>query len=125
MLEFVINKYITLKLENGKTYIYILGKKFEQYKKLALTIVNNEFEILDELKSIDEIDNYKKLSSEERFPIQIKMNLLLKIYCSKKHYLINIVIRVVVLAYILYFDTISLFNFRLRIEINSFVSGKT
>jgi hypothetical protein len=125
MLEFVINKYITLKLENGKTYIYILGKKFEQYKKLALTIVNNEFEILDELKSIDEIDNYKKLSSEERFPIQIKMNLLLKIYCSKKHYLINIVIRVVVLAYILYFDTISLFNFRIRIEINSFVSGKT
>ncbi|KKM08312.1 hypothetical protein LCGC14_1725100, partial [marine sediment metagenome] len=38
MKDFVINKYITLKLEDGKTNIYVNGQIFDQCKFLFLNI---------------------------------------------------------------------------------------
>ncbi len=38
MNEFKVNGYITLKLEEGKTFIHIAGKKFMQCIRLMLNI---------------------------------------------------------------------------------------
>lgn len=55
MLEFIINESITLKLEDGKTNIYVLGKKFIQCKYLLLNIPAQEIGLYDEISSIDEV----------------------------------------------------------------------
>lgn len=52
--EFKINEYITLKLESGKTSIYMKGELFEQCKFLMLNIPIAETERFDEIESIDE-----------------------------------------------------------------------
>ncbi len=49
-----INQYITLKLENGKTYIYVNGKRFIQCIRLILNIQKEDIPIYDEIESIDE-----------------------------------------------------------------------
>ncbi|MHA1931117.1 MAG: hypothetical protein ACW96X_01180 [Promethearchaeota archaeon] len=54
MQEFQINEYITLKLEEGKTNIYINGKLFEQCKFLLLNIPVKEISDLNEIGSVDE-----------------------------------------------------------------------
>lgn len=54
MLEFTINEYITLKLEDGKTNIYILEEEFIQCKYLLMTIPVQEIELYNEIDSIDE-----------------------------------------------------------------------
>lgn len=54
MLEFIINEFITLKLEDGKTNIYVLGKKFIQCLYLLMNISVREIELYDEINSIDE-----------------------------------------------------------------------
>lgn len=61
MKEFEINKYISLKLENGKTNIYVNNKKFKQCKYILIDIPinassNYEFESIDEY-----IDEHKKI----------------------------------------------------------------
>lgn len=53
-LEFKINKFLTMKLEEGKTLIYLAGKRFRQCKSLILNIPLEEVNSLNELKSIDE-----------------------------------------------------------------------
>ena len=56
-----INQYITLKLEKGKTQIYVKGKKFLQCKRLVLNISKKDIPIYDEIDSIDEAaDVYQK-----------------------------------------------------------------
>lgn len=54
MQEFNVNNYITLKLENNKTIIYISGKRFRQCKFLFLKFPINNFNTFDEIESIDE-----------------------------------------------------------------------
>ncbi len=54
MKEFLISKHITLKLENGKTNIYIGGNLTRQCKKLILQIPNKEDSLLNDINSIDE-----------------------------------------------------------------------
>ena len=51
-LEFKVNDLITLKLEEGKTVIYVAGKEFKQCKYLLM--VNPEEIIGEEVDSIDE-----------------------------------------------------------------------
>ena len=51
---FKVNEYITLKLEDGKTNIYVAGELFLQCKYLLLSIQVDEIQSLDEIKSIDE-----------------------------------------------------------------------
>ncbi|MBA7605246.1 hypothetical protein ES703_12376 [subsurface metagenome] len=51
---FQVNKYITLRLEDGKTNIYVNGTLFRQCKFLLLEIPVNQITTLQEVKSIDE-----------------------------------------------------------------------
>lgn len=52
--EFKVNKFLTLKLENGRTNIYIKGRRFSQCKYLLLNVPVNRGKFLDEIDSIDE-----------------------------------------------------------------------
>lgn len=54
MQEFKVNDYITLKLEDRKTNIYVAGKLFRQCKYLLLEIPINEITSINEIESIDE-----------------------------------------------------------------------
>jgi len=53
-IEKEINQYITLKLESGKTFIYVNGKRFIQCIRLILNIPKEDLPIYDEVDSIDE-----------------------------------------------------------------------
>jgi tetratricopeptide (TPR) repeat protein len=52
--QFVINEFLSLKLENGKTYIYIKGKRFIQCIRLFLQIPQEESNLYESVDSIDE-----------------------------------------------------------------------
>ncbi|MFW9988160.1 MAG: leucine-rich repeat domain-containing protein [Candidatus Odinarchaeota archaeon] len=52
--EFKINEYLKLKLESGRTNIYIKGRIFQQCMYLLLNIPVNRIEDYDEIESIDE-----------------------------------------------------------------------
>ena len=54
MLEFTINEFVTLKLEEGSTNIYVLGEEFIQCKYLLMNIPVQNIEIYDEIDSIDD-----------------------------------------------------------------------
>ena len=77
-LEKEINQYITLRLENGKTYIYINGKRFIQCIRLILNIPKVDVPLYDEIESIDEAAKiYNKQIYQNRivmgpmaFPVQ-------------------------------------------------------
>ncbi len=53
-LEKKINEYITLKLVNGRTYIFVNGKMFIQCIRLILNIPKDDVPLYDEVDSIDE-----------------------------------------------------------------------
>jgi len=54
MSELKINDFITLKLEDGKTNIYVNGEEFIQCKYLLMNIPVQDIELYDEINSIDE-----------------------------------------------------------------------
>ncbi|TFG21550.1 MAG: leucine-rich repeat domain-containing protein [Promethearchaeota archaeon] len=59
MGEFKVNEYITLKLEDGRTNIYVGGKPFIQCKYILMRKTAYELEdLLKDLKSVDEIVDY-------------------------------------------------------------------
>lgn len=58
--EFKVNKFLTLKVDKGKTIIYVDNKPFTQCKYLLLQIHKNNFNELYNINSIDEIS--EKLS---------------------------------------------------------------
>jgi len=62
MLEFTVNKYITLKLENGTTNIYIKGELFRQCKFLLLFFTEENLLRSEEIESIDETLEYLDFS---------------------------------------------------------------
>lgn len=49
MSEFTINNFVSLKLEDGKTNIYILGEEFIQCKYLLMNIPVQDIELYDEI----------------------------------------------------------------------------
>jgi len=58
--SFKVNDYLTLKLEKGKTNIYINNEKFILCKSLILEVPIDDTVLLGELESIDEFsDNFK------------------------------------------------------------------
>ncbi|MFX1315201.1 MAG: hypothetical protein ACFE9T_05015 [Promethearchaeota archaeon] len=57
MQKFTINKFLDLRLENGKTNIYVNNVLFLQCKYLLLEIPIQETEYLEEITSIDEVAN--------------------------------------------------------------------
>ncbi len=70
--EFKVNKYITLKLENGKTFIYVNNRRFNQCKFLLLNININEIKSFDEIKSVDEsIIKFDNFSLSQRKKAEI------------------------------------------------------
>lgn len=52
--EFTVNEYLTLKLESGKTNIYVKGRFFNQCKFLILNIPIKDLEYVEQIESIDE-----------------------------------------------------------------------
>ncbi len=54
---FRVNKYITLKLINNKTVIFINNEEFRQCTNLLLNIPLNKAGSFDNLESIDEISD--------------------------------------------------------------------
>lgn len=54
MQQFKVNEYITLKLEGGKTNIYVKDQLFRQCKFLLLNIPVDRVSSFDEIESIDE-----------------------------------------------------------------------
>ncbi|MFW9824822.1 MAG: leucine-rich repeat domain-containing protein, partial [Candidatus Thorarchaeota archaeon] len=62
----VINKYLKLKLEGGRTNIYVKGRIFQQCMYLMLNIPIERIEDYDEIESIDEAAEYLDRSLEGR-----------------------------------------------------------
>ncbi|TFG16826.1 MAG: hypothetical protein EU530_11435 [Promethearchaeota archaeon] len=54
MIEFEVNKFLKLRLEEGKTVIYINDKRFNQCRYLLLNFEVNQIEMLENIESIDE-----------------------------------------------------------------------
>jgi len=68
MSEFRINEHLSLKLEEGKTNIYVDNERFSQCKYLLLNIHIDKISTFDEIQSIDEASvNFNKFldSSQE------------------------------------------------------------
>ena len=61
MKEFIINDFITLKLENDETFIYVKKKRFIQCIRLTFTISEQDSDIMDDIDSIDEASELKRL----------------------------------------------------------------
>lgn len=68
--EFRINNYITVKLENDITFIYVGDQKFKQCKQLLFTIHGKKAESFNEISSIDEFEgNFRSWSKSDISPI--------------------------------------------------------
>lgn len=64
--EFIINRYITLKLEEGKTNIYVMGELYRQCKYLMLNIPVEGFEEFENIRSIEEaVEKMESTEGEE------------------------------------------------------------
>lgn len=63
-MEFIVSDFISLKLENGKTSLYVNGKLFNQCKYLLLEIPEKKLNLFDKLDSIDEISELLDKSNE-------------------------------------------------------------
>ena len=55
MIEFSVNKYITLKIENKKTNIYVNNRLFNHCKYVLTRKKISELEDLLEMESVDEL----------------------------------------------------------------------
>lgn len=60
--EVELNPYITLKLEDGKTNIYLNDKLFQQCKYLAFYLVSEDIDNLINIRSIDELEQKDRSS---------------------------------------------------------------
>ena len=68
MREFKINQYITLKLIEGKTTIFVNEEEFKQCKYLLLNIPVDEIQSLSEIESIDEaVEKLDSSKESQRF----------------------------------------------------------
>ena len=85
-MEFIINEFITLKLEDGKTNIYVLGELFIQCKYLLMNIPIQDIERYDEINSIDEaaekLDKSLERGNLEAFTIDIPARVEFWGHCS-------------------------------------------
>jgi len=55
MNEFIVNEFITLRLEDNKTIIYVNNERFNQCKFLLLDIPIDEMTSLEDIESIDDV----------------------------------------------------------------------
>ncbi len=54
MKDFKVNEFITVRLEEAKTVIYVAGERFQQCKFLLLNIPVNEISSFNDIQSVDE-----------------------------------------------------------------------
>ncbi len=78
MQEFKVNEYISLKLENNDTVLYLNRERFRQCSHVLTTINANEIEKVNLLESVDEI----KQISEKNFPVKISPEVKYFVHCS-------------------------------------------
>ncbi|MFX0000472.1 MAG: hypothetical protein ACFE9Q_08250 [Candidatus Hodarchaeota archaeon] len=73
MLKFTINDFLDLRLEEGKTYIYVNNKLFLQCKYVLLSFSKDDFENTDDIYSIDEavekLNGYFEVSEDSKLKI--------------------------------------------------------
>lgn len=74
MYEFKVNRYITLKLENKETLIYINKERFRQCKSLLLNLSSGYIKGLDSTKSVDEIVGESDYSHESTELLEKKIS---------------------------------------------------
>ena len=76
MREFIVNKYLSLKLEEEKTILYVDSKPFEQCKYLLLQIPQEHVNDLNSVDSIDEASEKLShiLEPHEGFERMAKIN---------------------------------------------------
>lgn len=79
---FKVGKYITLKLENGKTCIYIKGELFRQCKKLIINIPTSDVDKISGFETIEEIADMTKNELNESISIDISPTLEFWGHCS-------------------------------------------
>ena len=67
--EFEVNKFITLKLEDGQTQLYIKGKKFGQCASLMLYVPADDLltKSINEIDSMDEAADILGLENDESY----------------------------------------------------------
>lgn len=69
MSEFRVNEHLSLRLEEGKTNVYVNNERFRQCKFLLLNIEVDEIKTFDEIRSIDEasekLDNTLEANQEQ------------------------------------------------------------
>lgn len=53
--KFFLNDYLTLKLEDGETILYVGGERFDQCRFLVLKIPLKDVSLLRDAESIDEL----------------------------------------------------------------------
>jgi len=86
MLEFKINDFVTLKLEDGKTNVYVNGEEFIQCKYLLLNVPAQDIGLYDEVDSIDEaaekLDRSLEPSNQKIFQINIPPEVEFWGHCS-------------------------------------------
>ncbi len=66
MREFKVNEFLTLRLEDEQTIIYVRGQTFKQCAFLLLNIDVDEMSTFDEIDSIDEAA--EKLDASLEYP---------------------------------------------------------
>lgn len=86
MVEFTINEFVTLKLEKGKTNIYILGEEFIQCKYLLMNIPVQDINKYNEIDSIDEaaekLDKTLERGNPDGFRVKIPPKVEFWGHCS-------------------------------------------
>jgi uncharacterized glyoxalase superfamily protein PhnB len=71
MIYFRVNRFLTLKLEEGKTNIYVNDELFNQCKFLLLNFNSNQITLFNEIESIDEAEEKLDRTMEEGSSQQI------------------------------------------------------
>ena len=84
MSEFKVNEFITLKLENGKSNIYVNGELFNHCKYILTRKKVDELEVLLEIESVDELSQNLDHSLEgvDSDKIDIPLETRFWVHCS-------------------------------------------
>jgi len=74
MKEFIINSYLSLRLDYNQTNIYVNGERFEQCKFILLNIPMDETERFDDIESIDEAADILGWTEERQLGVVYKID---------------------------------------------------
>ncbi|MHA1478024.1 MAG: hypothetical protein ACTSPU_07475, partial [Promethearchaeota archaeon] len=74
MKEFIINNYLSLRLEYNETNIYVNGENFKQCKFILLNIPMDETERFDEIESIDEAADILGWTEERQVGVEYEID---------------------------------------------------